>query len=303
MHRRDLLKGASAAIGGAALLAADGSQAERRAARGSAMVETRDGTQLFYRDWGTGAPLVFLSGWALTSECWAYQMAPLSDGGLRCIAYDRRGHGRSSDPGRGFDYDTLADDLAAVLDRLDLQNVTLVAHSMAGGEAVRYLSRHGSKRVARVALIAATLPFMTKTADNPDGIDPTVFENGRRNVLMRDFPKALHDNLRPFVVPETSDALLSWIEGLMLECSMRAILDCNKALTATDFRAEVAKINVPTLIVHGDKDVSAPLAITGRKTAALLPSATVKIYEGAPHGLFLTHMERLNKDLQEFVAT
>jgi pimeloyl-ACP methyl ester carboxylesterase len=303
MHRWDLLKGASAAIGGAALLAADGSQAERRAARGSAMVETRDGTQLFYRDWGTGAPLVFLSGWALTSECWAYQMAPLSDSGLRCIAYDRRGHGRSRDPGRGFDYDTLADDLAAVLDALDLQKVTLVAHSMAGGEAVRYLSRHGSKRVARVALIAATLPFMTKTADNPDGIDPTVFENGRRNVLMRDFPKALRDNLRPFVVPETSDALLSWIEGLMLECSMRAILDCNKALTATDFRAEVAKMNVPTLIVHGDKDVSAPLAITGRKTAALLPSATVKIYEGAPHGLFLTHMERLNKDLQEFVAT
>ncbi len=154
-------------------------------------IETRDGTQLFYRDWGSGAPLVFISGWALTSDCWGYQMAPLSDSGLRCIAYDRRGHGRSSDPGRGFDYDTLADDLAAVLDALDLKNVTLVTHSMAGGEAVRYLSRHGSKRVARVALIAATLPFLTKTADNPDGIDPAVFENARRNVLLRDFPKAL----------------------------------------------------------------------------------------------------------------
>src|SRR5262245_8146782 len=123
MHRRELLKGASAAIGGAALLAADGALAERRTSRRHASVETRDGTQLFYRDWGSGAPLVFLSGWALTSECWAYQMAPLSDSGLRCIAYDRRGHGRSSDPGRGFDYDTLADDLAAVLDALDLQNV------------------------------------------------------------------------------------------------------------------------------------------------------------------------------------
>src|SRR6185436_18067818 len=227
MYRRDLLKGAGAAIGGAALLGADTAVADQRARASNSsarvagpFVETRDGTQLFYRDWGSGAPLVFLSGWALTSECWAYQMAPLSDSGLRCIAYDRRGHGRSSDPGRGFDYDTLADDLAAVLDALDLQNVTLVAHSMAGGEAVRYLSRHGSKRIARVALIAATLPFMTKTADNPDGIDPAVFENGRRTVLMRDFPKALHDNLRPFVVPETSDALLSWIEGLMLQCSM-----------------------------------------------------------------------------------
>lgn len=310
MYRRDLLKGASAAIGGAALLAADGVLAERRTARGSATgarvgpyIETRDGTQLFYRDWGSGAPLVFLSGWALTSESWAYQMAPLSESGLRCIAYDRRGHGRSSDPGRGFDYDTLADDLAAVLDTLDLQNVTLVTHSMAGGEAVRYLSRYGSKRVARVALIGATLPFLTKTADNPDGTDPAVFENLRRNVLMRDFPKALRDNLRPFVVAETSDALLDWIAGLMLQCSMKALLDCNKALAATDFRPEVAKIAVPTLIVHGDKDVSAPLALSGRKTAALLPSAIVKIYEGAPHGLLYTHTERLNKDLQEFVAT
>ncbi|HKR36311.1 MAG TPA: alpha/beta hydrolase [Steroidobacteraceae bacterium] len=309
MYRRDLLKGASAAIGGAALLAADSAIAERRTARSGAAnrvgpyIETRDGTQLFYRDWGTGAPLVFISGWALTSESWAYQMAPLSESGLRCIAYDRRGHGRSSDPGRGFDYDTLADDLAAVLDALDLQNVTLVTHSMAGGEAVRYLSRYGSKRVARVALIGATLPFLTKTADNPDGIDPAVFENGRRNVLMRDFPKALRDNLRPFVVPETSQALLDWIEGLMLQCSMKALIDCNKALAATDFRAEVAKINVPTLIVHGDKDVSAPLALSGRKTAALLPNAIVKIYEGAPHGLLYTHTERLNKDLQEFVAT
>src|SRR6202008_4753683 len=144
MHRRDLLKGASAAIGATALLAAESAFAERRTSRGSAAgtragpyIENRDGAQLFYRDWGTGAPLVFLSGWALTSECWAYQMAPLCDSGLRCIAYDRRGHGRSSDPGRAFDYDTLADDLGAVLEALDLQNVTLVAHSMAGGEAVR----------------------------------------------------------------------------------------------------------------------------------------------------------------------
>jgi non-heme chloroperoxidase len=311
MYRRDLLRGAGAAIGAAALLAADSAIAERRAARSSGTtnrvgpyIAARDGTQLFCRDWGVGAPLLFLSGWALTSECWAYQMAPLSENGLRCIAYDRRGHGRSSDPGRGFNYDTLADDLAAMLDALDLQNVTLVCHSMAGGEAVRYLSRHGTKRVARVALLGATLPFLTKTADNPDGIDPAVFENGRRNVLMRDFPKALRDNMRPFVLPETSQALLDWVAGLMLQCSMKALVDCNKALTATDFRPELAKLNdVRTLIVHGDKDVSAPLPITGRKTAALLPHATVKIYEGAPHGLFLTHAERLNKDLQEFVAT
>lgn len=309
MDRRDLLKSAGAVIGGAALLSADTASAEQRARASSTsaritgpFVETRDGTQLFYRDWGTGDPLVFMSGWALTSDCWGYQTAPLSES-TRCIAYDRRGHGRSSDPGRGFDADSLADDLAAVLDALNLKNVTLVAHSMAGGEAVRYLSRHGSKRVARIALVAATLPFMTKTADNPDGIDPAVFENGRRNVLLRDFPKALRDNMKPFGVAETSEAMLDWISGLMLRCSMKALVECNRALTATDFRPDLARVDVPTLIVHGDKDVSAPLAITGRKTAALLPQATVKIYEGAPHGLFLTHAERLNKDLLEFTRS
>jgi non-heme chloroperoxidase len=302
MYRRDVLKSAGVAIGGAALLAAGNTQAKTSARTAGPYIETRDGTQLFYRDWGSGAPLVFISGWALTSDCWGYQMAPLSDSGLRCIAYDRRGHGRSSDPGRGFDYDTLADDLAAVLEALDLKNVTLVAHSMAGGEAVRYLSRHGSKRVARVALIGATLPFLTKTADNPDGIDPAIFENARRNVLLRDFPKALRDNMRPFVVAETSDALVDWVAGLMLRCSIKALVECNRALAATDFRAELAKLSVPTLIIHGDRDVSAPLAITGRKTAALVPHATVKVYEGAPHGLFLTHIERFNRDLQEFAG-
>jgi non-heme chloroperoxidase len=310
MDRRDLLKRAGAAIGGAALLSADTALADQRtrAANTSArvagpFVETRDGTQLFYRDWGTGTPLVFMSGWALTSDCWGYQMAPLSDSGLRCIAYDRRGHGRSSDPGRGYESDTLADDLAAVLDALDLKKVTLVTHSMAGGEAVRYLSRHGSQRVARLALISATLPFLMKTADNPDGIDPAVFENARRNVLLRDFPQALRDNMRPFGLAETSEAMLDWIAGLMLRCSMQALVECNRALTSTDFRPELAKIEVPTLIVHGDRDVSAPLPITGRKTAALMPHATVKIYEGAPHGLFLTHAGRLNKDLIEFAAS
>jgi non-heme chloroperoxidase len=309
MDRRELLKSAGAAIGGAALLSADTAIADQRARASNtsariagSFIETRDGTQLFYRDWGTGTPLVFMSGWALTSDCWGYQMAPLSES-TRCIAYDRRGHGRSSDPGRGFDADTLADDLAAVLDALDLKNVTLVAHSMAGGEAVRYLSRYGPQRVERIALISTTLPFMTKTADNPDGIDPAVFENGRRNVLLRDFPKALRDNMRPFGVAETSDAMLDWISGLMLRCSMKALVECNRALTSTDFRPDLAKVDVPTLIVHGDKDVSAPLAITGRKTAALLPQATVKIYEGAPHGLFLTHAERLNKDLLEFTRS
>jgi pimeloyl-ACP methyl ester carboxylesterase len=174
---------------------------------------------------------------------------------------------------------------------------------MAGGEAVRYLSRHGSKRVARVALIGATLPFMTKTADNPDGIDAAVFEQGRRNVLLKDFPKGLQDGLRPFAVAETSAAMLDWVKDLMLQCSMKALIDCNRALTATDFRAELPKIGVPTLIVHGDKDVSAPINLTARKMAPLIPGAKLKVYEGAPHGLLLTHIEQLNRDLQEFVGS
>lgn len=307
MHRRDVLKATTAALTGAALLAADGAvaaraQSTKAARKHGPFIETADGTQLFVRDWGDGAPVVFISGWALTSEIWAYQMAPLSESGLRCIAYDRRGHGRSSDPGRGFDYDTLADDLAAIVDALDLEDATLVAHSMAGGEAVRYLTRHGSKRVSRIVLVGATLPFLTRTADNPQGIDPAVFEQGRRNILMKDFPKGLHANMRPFVLPETSDELLAWVERQMLQCSMKALLDCNRALTATDFRAELPKVPVPTLVVHGDKDASAPLPLTGSRTAALVPGARTKIYEGAPHGLMLTHAERLNGDLTEFIG-
>lgn len=306
MYRRDMLKAAT--LSGAVLLTASSERAtaatrreNTRASRRGSHIETRDGTQLFYRDWGQGSPVVFLSGWSLPSDSWNYQLAPLSETGLRCIAYDRRGHGRSSDPGRGFDYDSLADDFADVLEALDLRDVTVVAHSMAGGEAVRYLTRHGARRIARLVLVGATLPFLIKTADNPDGIDSAVFEHLRRNTLLKDFPKALHDNLRPFVVPETSDAMVSWIGGLMLRCSMKAALECNRSLTATDFRAELPKISVPTLLVHGDRDVSAPVDLTGRRVAKLMPNAQLKVYEGAPHGLMLTHMDRLNRDLAEFI--
>ena len=307
MLRRDVLR--AAALGGAAALgvhaeglAAGSAQNARPRHRGAPFVETRDGTLLFLRDWGTGRPVVFLSGWTLPSDSWAYQMTPLSENGWRCIAYDRRGHGRSSDPGAGYDYDTLADDLSDVLTALDLRGVTLVAHSMAGGEAVRYLSRHGSKRIKRVALIGATLPFMTKTADNPDGIDAAVLEQSRRSVLLKGFPTALQDNLRPFVVAETSAATLDWVRNMMLQCSLKAAMDLNRALTSTDFRAELPKVTLPTLLIHGDRDVSAPLNITAHKTARLLPNAQTRIYEGAPHGLMLTHAARLNQDLREFVG-
>ncbi len=166
-------------------------------------IESGDGNRLFYKDWGSGKPVVFVAGWSVGSDMWEYQLAPLAKQGLRCIAYDRRGHGRSDQPGRGYDFDTLADDLSAVLERLDLRDVTLVGHSMGCGEIVRYLSRHGSSRVKRIALLGPTMPFLLKTADNPDGIEPAAFEAARA-AMLQDRPKWLWDNADPFFVADTS---------------------------------------------------------------------------------------------------
>jgi pimeloyl-ACP methyl ester carboxylesterase len=267
----------------------------------ASFIRTRDGVELFYRDSGEGRPVVFLTGWMLSCEMWNYQRVPLSGQGLRCIAYDRRGHGRSSDPGRGYDYDTLADDLAAVLEALDLRDVTLVGHSMASGELVRYLSRHGDSRISRLVFLApAATPFLLKTEDNPEGVDGAFFEHFRREVLLRDTPGWLAENADPFFVTETSAAMKSWVMGLMLRCSMQASIDCHRAMTSTDFRAELPRIRVPSLVIHGDKDVSAPIHLTGQRTARLIPGCRFEVYEGAPHGLFVTHLDRLNADLLAF---
>jgi non-heme chloroperoxidase len=263
-------------------------------------IRTADAVNLFYRDWGEGEPVVFVAGWSLPSDSWNYQMLALSEQGLRCVAFDRRGHGRSSDPGGGYDFDTLADDLAAVLDVLDLRGVTLVGHSMASGEIVRYLTRYGGNRVTRIALLGATTPLLFKTADNPYGIDASYFEAFRREELMRDFPKWIEDNVPPFVTPETSPQMRDWVRGMALRTSGKALFDTNRAVTTADFREELPKITVPTLIIHGDRDATAPLDITGGRTADLVPGAKLRVYEGAPHGLFVTHIDRLNWDLLDF---
>lgn len=265
-------------------------------------VTAEDGTQLYFKDWGEGRPIVFISSWSANADMWQYQMAPMAAAGFRCVAYDRRGHGRSSQPSTGYDYDTLADDLAAVIDDRDLRGATLVGHSMAAGEIVRYLSRHGKGRVARVVLIAPTTPFVLQTPDNPDGVPNAIFEQVRAQ-LAADFPRWLADNADPFFVPETSPAMRAWVLGLSLQCSLVAALGCNHAFCETDFRAELPKISVPTLVIHGDKDASTPLELTGRRTAKLIPGAELKVYEGAPHGLMFTHMERLNRDLIEFARS
>jgi len=307
MNRRNLLTSVIAA--GAGMLAIDGEEVFAQSAKmkrpttrnlPSAFIETPDHAALFYRDWGLGKTIVFVHSWAVSSELWQYQMIYLADQGMRCVAYDKRGHGRSSDPGHGYDADTLADDLAAVIDQLNLRDITLVGHSMGCGEIVRYLSRHGSSRVARIVLVSPTTPFTLKTADNPEGIDKAAFDRLRAS-WSKDFPKWLGQNARPFFTPETSPEMVQWGINMASQTSLKALIDCNRVDTETDFRNELPRVTVPTLIVHGDKDVSAPIDFTAKRTARLVPGSRLIIYEGAPHGLMLTHLERFNSDLLSFI--
>jgi non-heme chloroperoxidase len=268
-------------------------------------VQTDDHVSLFFRDWGEGEPVVFCAAWALSSIAWQYQMISVVDSGRAAVAYHRRGHGRSDDAGRGYDYDTLADDLARVLERLDLQDVTLVAHSMGSGEAVRYLTRHGDGRVARLVLLAPTTPFVLKTPENPDGVDGTFFAE-RRDEWRRDFGRWILDNEAAYFgdgLPgcDVSSLLRDWTKADMLATTLQAAIEFQHAAVETDFRAELSGISVPTLIVQGDADASAPLPLTGARTAELIPGCRLLVYENAPHGLYLTHRERLNADLLAFI--
>jgi non-heme chloroperoxidase len=309
MDRRSILKSAASGAVSACLLGGVTDNAMNAHAASSPakprtgdFIETPDGVKLAYTDWGTGQPVVFIHAWALPSAMWDYQIGALSEQGLRCIAYDRRGHGRSSKPSSGYDCDTLADDLSALLTQLDLRGVTLVSHSFGSGEVVRYLTRHGASRITRIALIApAALPFVMKTPDNPNGIPVEQLEFFRTKVLQSDFPKWLEDGKKAFFVAETSPGLQDWVKGLMLTTPLPVAVETNRRITSTDFRKELPGITVPTLVIHGDMDVSAPIELTGRPTAALIPGAQFKLYEGAPHGLFLTHKDRLNADLIRFV--
>jgi non-heme chloroperoxidase len=306
MYRRQVLKSVGTLAAGVGVRAI-GIQAATTQASAAELVPLRrivtaDGTNLFYKAWGAGRPVVFVSSWGLNADMWAYQMVALSGPEVRCIAFDRRGHGRSGDPGRGYDYDTLADDLATVIEQLELNEITLIGHSMGAGEIVRYLSRHGPSRVARVVLLAPSTPFLLKTADNPDGVDKAVFEQ-MRAMWRQDFPKWLFDNARPFFVPATSHEMIQWVGGMMLQTSLKTLIDLNVLVTETDFRGELGHVTVPTFIIHGDRHHSAPLGLTGEKTARLIPGSRLTVYEGAPHGLMFTHLERLNADLLAFVTS
>ncbi|HZO23603.1 MAG TPA: alpha/beta hydrolase [Steroidobacteraceae bacterium] len=264
-------------------------------------VRAHDGTQLYWTEWGSGPPILFSNSAGMPTEMWDYQMGALADHGFRCIAFDRRGHGRSDVPPRGYDFDTFADDMAALIQALDLKQLTLIAHSMGGGEVVRYLTRHGNQRVSRIVLIGSTTPFQLQAADNPNGIPAANFEALRAS-WRKDYPRWIAENTAPFFVPETSPAMARWLSGLLMRFPARIAVALNEAIASADFRRELPRISVPALVIHGDRDVSAPLALTGKPTAELIPGCRFKVYEGAPHGLLYTHMDRLHADILEFIA-
>jgi non-heme chloroperoxidase len=307
MQRREILN--ALAVAGATVPAAMLSEAAASSSRGTAsatrttvapFIEAHDGTRLYWTQWGGGRPILFLNSLGLTTRMWDYQMAAFADQGYRCVTFDRRGHGRSDLALGGYDYDTFADDLAAVVSALNLHDLTLVGHSMASGEIVRYLTRHGNARVARIVLLAPTTPYLAQTADNPNGLPQSMFEALRAS-WRKDFPKWVADNTAPFFVPETSPAMMQTLAAQMMRCSVPVAIACSKAAATTDFRADLAKVSVPALVIQGDRDVSAPLAITGKPTAELIPGCRLKVYQGAPHGLMFTHMEMLNADILQFI--
>jgi pimeloyl-ACP methyl ester carboxylesterase len=268
-------------------------------------IAAADGVHLFYRDWpGSHAQakaVLFVAGWSMSSNAWGYQMMALQRQGLRCIAFDRRGHGRSSDPGGGYDFDTLAADIAAVIEALGLRGVVLVGHSMGCNEIVRYLSRFGASRVDRVALLGPMTPGVTLSQANPDGVDPSLLEQFRSLQLLRDFPLWIEENIEPFV-PGANATTKAWLGAMALENSLQALHACHAAVQGADMVDELRGIGVPVLIVAGDRDVSAPLDLTARRSAALIPKVRLRVIDGAAHGMFLTHVERVNAGLLEFIG-
>jgi len=272
------------------------------------ILTTKDGTQIYYKDWGAGQPVVFCHGWPLNSDSWESQMMFLAANGYRCVAHDRRGHGRSGQPWNGNDMDTYADDLSELIEKLDLKGVFLIGFSAGGGEVARYVGRHGTRRLARIALIGAVPPFRLKTASNPEGEPIEKFDKSRagstadRSQFYKDIASG------PFFGANRPGAKVSqgtidsfWLQGM--QAGAKNTYDCIKAFSETDFTEDLKKIDVPTLIIHGDDDQIVPIESTSRRTAKLVKNATLKVYAGAPHGLAYTHKDQLNADLLAFLGT
>ena len=268
-------------------------------------ITTKDGTQIFYKDWGTGQPIVFSHGWPLSADDWDGQLLFFGERGYRVIAHDRRGHGRSSQTWDGNDMDTYADDLAALTEALDLKNAVHVGHSTGGGEVARYIGRHGSKRVAMAVLISAVPPLMLQTKNNPAGAPISVFDD-LRAALANNRPQFYQDLTLPFYGYNRPGAKISegirehwWLQGMM--GGMKAHYDCIKAFSETDFTEDLKKFDVPTLILHGDDDQIVPIGAAALLSAKLVKNATLKVYPGFPHGMPTTNAEQINADLLAFV--
>jgi non-heme chloroperoxidase len=267
--------------------------------------ENAESINMYYKDWGRGQPIVFCHGWPLSADAWEDQMLFLGAHGYRCIAHDRRGHGRSSQPWNGNDMDTYADDLSILIEKLDLNNIILVGHSTGGGEVARYLGRHGTKRVAKAVLIGAVTPLMLKTASNPAGLPMDVFDQIRdavsadRSQFFKDLTLPFYGGNRPG--SKVSEGLRNsfWLQGM--QGSFKGLYDCIKAFSETDFTEDLKKMDVPTLFLHGDDDQIVPIGAAALLASKLVKNAELKIYKGAPHGLCSTLKDQVNADLLSFI--
>lgn len=268
-------------------------------------ITTTDGTQIYYKDWGSGQPVVFSHGWPLCADAWDDQMVFLAAHGYRCIAHDRRGHGRSSQPWKGNEMDTYADDLATLVKTLDLQQAIHIGHSTGGGEVARYIGRHGTAHVAKAVLIGAVAPLMLKTPANPDGLPIEKFDEIRAAVLA-DRSQFFQDLSGPFYGANRSGAKVSqglrdsfWLQGM--QAGFHCVIDCIQAFSETDFTQDLKKIDVPTLILHGDDDQIVPIGASALISSKLVQGSVLKVFPGAPHGLCSTLKEEINKELLAFL--
>ncbi|GAB3210754.1 alpha/beta hydrolase [Marinactinospora endophytica] len=273
-----------------------------------AYVTTRDGNEIFYKDWGSGRPVVFIHGWPLNADAWEDQMKCVADNGYRGIAHDRRGHGRSSQPWDGYDFDTFADDLADLIGHLDLRDVTLVAHSMGGGELARYIGRHGTSRIRSAVLPAAIPPVMIKSDTNPEGTPEEVFEDIKAGILKersqfwKDASETFFGANRPGNKVTQGNRDSFWL--MAMQESIQAGVKCVDAFGCTDFTDDLKRFDVPTLVIHGDDDQVVPIAAAGAKSSKIIPDCTYKVYEGGSHGLANVpgDKEKFNRDLLEFLG-